>query len=114
MLVGADRIAANGDTANKIGTLSVAVLAQRWGVPFYVAAPSTTFDLNLTSGAAISIEERDASEVTHPFGQAITPAGVPAFNPAFDITPADLIAALIHEKGAIRPPFSDSIRSSLA
>jgi methylthioribose-1-phosphate isomerase len=114
VITGADRIAANGDVANKIGTLSVAIAAQRYGVPFYVAAPSTTFDLSLPTGAEIPIEQRSADEVTAWGGVASAPAGTPVFNPAFDVTPAELIAALIHEKGVIRPPYVESIRASLA
>jgi len=113
VVVGADRIAANGDAANKIGTLSVAIAAQRYGVPFYVAAPSTTFDLTLASGAEIPIEQRPAAEVVQFAGVPTAPDGIEVFNPAFDVTPAELITALIHEKGVIRPPYGESIRSSL-
>ena len=101
-IVGADRIAANGDTANKIGTYSVAVLAKEHGVPFYVAAPSSTFDLSLASGDAIPIEQRDPREVTHGMGRQTAPEGVKVYNPAFDVTPASLIAGIITEKGIIR------------
>lgn len=104
-IVGADRIAANGDTANKVGTLGVAVLAARYGVPFYVAAPSSTIDPSIPDGSAIPIEQREADEVRRFAGVATAPAGVPAFNPAFDVTPAALIAAIITEKGVIRPPY---------
>jgi methylthioribose-1-phosphate isomerase len=103
VLVGADRIAANGDTANKIGTYSVAVLAQYHGVPFYVAAPSSTFDLSLPTGDGIPIEQRDAREITHGMGRQTAPEGVKVYNPAFDVTPAALIAGIITEKGVIRP-----------
>jgi methylthioribose-1-phosphate isomerase len=113
VIVGADRIARNGDTANKIGTLSVALAAQRFGIPFYVAAPSTTIDLSLATGREIPIEERGADEVTTPFGRRTTPAGTPVFNPAFDVTPADLIAALIHEHGVVRPPYAETLPASL-
>ncbi len=113
-IVGADRIARNGDTANKVGTLSVALAAQRFGVPFYVAAPSTTFDLSLESGAAIPIEERAGSEVDRSFGVRIAPEGVGVFNPAFDVTPADLITAIVHEGGIVRPPFAERLPASLA
>ncbi|MFQ5598932.1 MAG: S-methyl-5-thioribose-1-phosphate isomerase [Candidatus Krumholzibacteriia bacterium] len=113
VVVGADRIARNGDTANKIGTLSVAVAAQRFGVPFYVAAPSTTFDLELASGREIPIEQRGASEVSAGFGAPTAPAAVDVFNPAFDVTPADLIAAIIHEHGVVRPPYERTIPESL-
>lgn len=103
VIVGADRIAANGDTANKIGTYSVAVLAHAHGIPFYVAAPSTTFDLTISSGAQIPIELRAASEITHGFGRATAPEGVNVYNPAFDVTPARLIQAIITERGIIDP-----------
>ena len=103
VIVGADRIAANGDTANKIGTYGVAVLAKAHGIPFYVAAPSSTFDLSLPSGDSIPIEQRDPREVTHGFGKQTAPDGVAVYNPAFDVTPAGLIAGLITEKGLIQP-----------
>ena len=103
-IVGADRIAANGDVANKIGTYGVAVLARYHGLPFYVAAPTSTLDLSIPSGAHIPIEARDPREVTHVQGLAhIAPDGVDVANPAFDVTPADLITAIITEKGAFRP-----------
>ena len=98
VVVGADRIAANGDTANKIGTYGVALLARAHGIPFYVAAPSSTFDLTIPDGSAIPIEQRDAREVTHGFGRQTAPTGVDVYNPAFDVTPADLIAGIITEK----------------
>src|SRR5437660_4832519 len=91
VFVGADRVAANGDTANKIGTYGVAILAHAHGIPFYVAAPSSTFDLACPSGEHIPIEQRDPREVTHGFGSATAPAGVQVYNPAFDVTPARLI-----------------------
>jgi len=103
VIVGADRIAANGDTANKIGTYGVAVLARAHGIPFYVAAPSSTFDLGLATGASIPIEQRDPREVTHGFGKQTAPVGVAVYNPAFDVTPAELITGLITEKGLIQP-----------
>ena len=103
VVVGADRIAANGDTANKIGTYGVALLARAHGIPFYVAAPSSTFDLSIPDGSAIPIEQRDAHEVTHGFGRQTAPTGVDVYNPAFDVTPAELIAGIITEKGVIRP-----------
>jgi methylthioribose-1-phosphate isomerase len=111
VVVGADRIAANGDTANKIGTYGVAVLARAHGVPFYVAAPSSTFDLTLADGAAIPIEERDPREVTHGFGRPTAPEGVRVYNPAFDVTPAPLIRGLITEKGLIEPVNAAAIRA---
>lgn len=113
VLVGADRIAANGDTANKIGTYGVALLAQAHGIPFYVAAPSSTFDLTLASGDAIPIEQRDASEVTHGFGRQTAPDGIHVYNPAFDVTPARLITGIITERGLIQPVSETSIRTML-
>jgi methylthioribose-1-phosphate isomerase len=103
VLVGADRIAANGDTANKIGTYGVAILAAAHGIPFYVAAPSGTFDLSIAGGQDIPIEQRDPREVTHGFGRQTAPEGVAVYNPAFDVTPADRISAIICERGVIRP-----------
>src|SRR5947209_17852147 len=97
VVVGAARIAANGDTANKIGTYGVALLAQAHGIPFYVAAPSSTFDLSLSSGESIPIEQRDPKEVTHGFGRQTAPEGICVYNPAFDVTPARLIAGIITE-----------------
>jgi methylthioribose-1-phosphate isomerase len=114
VVVGADRIAANGDTANKIGTYGVAVLARAHGIPFYVAAPASTFDLRLPSGAGIPIEQRDPREVTHGFGRQTAPDGVAVYNPAFDVTPADLIAGIITEKGVIQPVNEANIRARLA
>ena len=114
VIVGADRIAANGDTANKIGTYGVAVLARAHGVPFYVAAPSSTFDLDLAHGDGIPIEQRDAREVTHGFGKQTAPDGVAVYNPAFDVTPAGLITGLVTEKGVIRPVTEAAIRERLA
>jgi methylthioribose-1-phosphate isomerase len=109
VVVGADRIAANGDVANKIGTYSVAVLAHENGVPFYVAAPISTVDLSLASGAEIPIEERPSREVTEVLGMPIAPEGVHAAHPAFDVTPARLVTAFITERGVLRPPFSESL-----
>jgi methylthioribose-1-phosphate isomerase len=113
VVVGADRIAANGDTANKIGTYGVALLAQAHGIPFYVAAPSSTFDLSLGTGDAIPIEQRDAQEVTHGFGRQTAPDGIRVYNPAFDVTPARLIAAIITEKGLIQPVTVEAIRETV-
>jgi methylthioribose-1-phosphate isomerase len=110
VVVGADRIAANGDTANKIGTYQIAVLAHEHGVPFYVAAPFSTFDLSIASGEMIPIEERPAEEVTHFRGERIAPVGVAAAHPAFDVTPARLIAAIICERGVARAPYAESLR----
>jgi len=109
VMVGADRIAANGDTANKIGTYSVAVLAHAHGIPFYVAAPTTTFDLTLASGELIPIEQRAASEITHGFGRQTAPDGIGVYNPAFDVTPARLIKAIVTEKGIIEPVNGENI-----
>ena len=105
VLVGADRIAANGDVANKVGTLGLAILARRAGVPFYVVAPSSSIDASLPDGAHIPIEHRAHDEVVRFGGLATTPAGVEAYNPAFDVTPADLIDAIVTERGVYRPPF---------
>lgn len=112
-VVGADRIAANGDAANKIGTYTVAVLAMAHGVPFYVAAPSSTFDFSLSSGESIPIEERDPAEITHGMGKQTAPDGVQVYNPAFDVTPAELITAFITEKGVLRPPFMENLAAAL-
>jgi methylthioribose-1-phosphate isomerase len=103
VITGADRIAANGDTANKIGTFSVATLAKVFGIPFYVAAPATTFDLSIATGADIPIEQRAAEEVTRGLGLQTAPEGAAVYNPAFDVTPARLIAAIITDRGVIRP-----------
>ena len=114
VVVGADRIAANGDTANKIGTYGVALAARAHGIPFYVAAPSSTFDLELPDGSRIPIEQRDPSVVTGGFGRPTAPEGVDVYNPAFDVTPAELVAAIITERGVIRPVDAESIRRTLA
>ncbi|MCD6551127.1 S-methyl-5-thioribose-1-phosphate isomerase [Thermotoga sp.] len=113
VVVGADRIALNGDTANKIGTYSLAVLARRNSVPFYVAAPTSTIDPTIKSGDEIPIEERRAEEVTHCGGSRIAPEGVKVLNPAFDVTENSLITAIITEKGVIRPPFEENIKKIL-
>jgi len=113
VVVGADRIAANGDTANKIGTYGVALLAKAHGLPFYVAAPSSTFDLSLPDGSTIPIEQRDPREITHGYGRATAPEGVDVYNPAFDVTPAALIAGIVTERGIIRPVTSEMIRKIL-
>jgi methylthioribose-1-phosphate isomerase len=114
VIVGADRIASNGDTANKIGTYSIAVLAHENGVPFYVAAPRSTIDMSLASGEQIPIEERSSTEVTHLAGVAIAPAEVPARHPAFDVTPHRYITAIITERGVARAPFIESLRALFA
>jgi methylthioribose-1-phosphate isomerase len=113
VIVGADRIAANGDTANKIGTYGVALLAAAHNIPFYVAAPSSTFDLSIPDGSKIPIEQRGEPEITEGFGRRTAPAGVKVYNPAFDVTPARLIAGIVTEKGLIRPVNEASIRSVL-
>ncbi len=113
VVVGADRIAANGDVANKIGTYSVAVLAKENGVPFYVAAPVSTFDLSLPSGDAIPIEHRSAAEVTHVFGVPIAPENIAVANPAFDVTPARYVSAIICERGVAGPPYEESLKNML-
>ena len=105
VVVGADRIAANGDTANKIGTYSLAIAARYHAIPFYVAAPFSTIDLSLPTGDSIPIESRDDTEMTHINGVRIAPEGVPVLNPSFDVTPGDLITAFITERGVIKPPF---------
>ncbi|WP_044277196.1 MULTISPECIES: S-methyl-5-thioribose-1-phosphate isomerase [Caldilinea] len=110
VLFGADRVAANGDVANKIGTYKLAVVARENGIPVYAAVPTSTIDLNLTSGDEIPIEERSAEEVTHIDGVAIAPAGVPVYNPAFDVTPHRYITAIITEEGVCYPPFDLSLR----
>jgi methylthioribose-1-phosphate isomerase len=109
VVVGADRIAANGDVANKIGTYGLAHLAAAHGIPFYVAAPTSTFDLSLASGDAIPIEERDGREITHAFGRATAPEGIAVYNPAFDVTPARLIRAIVCERGVISPVTTEAI-----
>jgi methylthioribose-1-phosphate isomerase len=111
VIVGADRIAANGDTANKIGTYSVSILAKEHGIPFYVAAPFNTIDLATATGEGIPIEQRNPVEVTHSNGKQMTPDGVGIENPAFDVTPAKYITAIITERGVLRAPFGESIRA---
>src|SRR5436190_9430159 len=110
VVVGADRIAANGDTANKIGTYAVAVLAREHQIPFYVAAPLSTIDLDTPSGRDIPIEERNAREVTHVGGAQVAPDGALVWNPAFDVTPHDLIAGIITERGILRAPYLESLK----
>src|SRR6185295_16988529 len=114
VIVGADRIAANGDTANKIGTYTVAVLANAHGVPFYIAAPWSTIDVNCPNGASIPIEERSAAEVTSMNGVSIAPEGISVRHPAFDVTPARLISAIITDQGVLRKPYDESIRRVFA
>src|SRR6202046_1064021 len=110
IIVGADRVAANGDVANKIGTYTVAILAKEHGIPFYVAAPFSTIDLATSDGSKIPIEQRGAREVTHIAGKQMVPDGVEVENPAFDVTPAKYVAAIITEKGIARAPYEDSLR----
>jgi methylthioribose-1-phosphate isomerase len=112
VVVGADRIAANGDTANKIGTYSVAVLAREHKIPFYVAAPLSTIDLNTPDGDHIPIEERNAREVTHVGPSQVVPEGARVWNPAFDVTPHRFIAGIITERGIFRPPYTESLKSA--
>jgi len=114
VLVGADRVAANGDVANKIGTYKLAVLAQENGIPFYSVAPTSTVDLSLPSGEQITIEERDPSEVTHIGGVCITPEGVSVYNPAFDVTPHRYITGIVTEEGIVAPPFGPGLRRAKA
>lgn len=111
VVVGCDRVAANGDVANKIGTYGIAVLARRHNIPFYVAGPTSSIDLECPSGAEVPIEQRNPREVSHIFGRAVTPRGVRILNPAFDITTHDLISAIITEKGVITAPFNQNLRA---
>ena len=113
IVVGADRVARNGDVANKIGTYTLACLAQRHRVPFYVASPISTFDLSLESGDQIPVEERDENEVLTLLGKSVAPVGARAVNPAFDITPASLICGIITEKGVIQHPMAENIQKIL-
>ena len=110
-IVGADRIASNGDVANKIGTYGLAILAREHGVPFYVAAPVSTLDMELASGAEIPIEKRDAAEVRKGMGKPTAPDAVPVYNPAFDVTPCGLVSAIISEKGVARAPYEPALRA---
>jgi methylthioribose-1-phosphate isomerase len=110
VIVGSDRIAGNGDVANKFGTYSVAVLAHEHGLPFYAVAPTSTFDLTLTSGDQIPIEQRDPAEVTHVRGVRIAPEGIRVVNPAFDVTPNKYVTAIVCENGIARAPYVESMR----
>ena len=114
VLVGADRIAANGDVANKIGTYSLAVLAEAHEIPFYVAAPASTFDLSVPNGDHIPIEQRPSEEITAGFGKPTAPEGVKTYNPAFDVTPAHYITGIVTEHGILRPPYTESIEAQIA
>jgi methylthioribose-1-phosphate isomerase len=111
VIVGTDRTAANGDVANKIGTYPLAVLARRHNVPFYVAAPLSSVDLTCETGEQIPIEQRSSGELTEFGGKQLTPKGVSVFNPAFDITPAELVTAIVTERGIAYPPFTESLAS---
>ncbi|MBM4262948.1 MAG: S-methyl-5-thioribose-1-phosphate isomerase [Deltaproteobacteria bacterium] len=114
VVVGCDRVAANGDVANKIGTYTVAVLAKRHGIPFYVAGPTSSIDIDCPTGKDIPIEQRDPKEVSHIFGKELAPKGMKIFNPAFDVTAQELISAIITEKGVIQPPYRQNIRSHVS
>jgi methylthioribose-1-phosphate isomerase len=109
VIVGTDRVAANGDVANKIGTLSVAINAKHFGIPFYVAAPTSSIDMRIKSGAEIPIEERPGEEISKGLGRQTAPEGVEIYNPAFDVTPAELVSAIITEKGVVRAPYGRSL-----
>jgi len=111
VIVGADRITARGDTANKIGTYGVAIAAKHHGVPFYVAAPTSTFDLSIVDGNEIPIEQRKSEEITCAFGRRTAPEGVSVYNPAFDVTPAELITAIVTERGVIHPVDEQHVRA---
>jgi methylthioribose-1-phosphate isomerase len=110
VIVGADRIARNGDVANKIGTYTLAVLAKEHKIPFYVAAPLSTFDWTIQTGRKIPIEERDPDEVAAPWGKRLTPEWIEVRNPAFDVTPHRYVSAIVTERGIIRPPFADGVQ----
>jgi methylthioribose-1-phosphate isomerase len=114
VIVGTDRVAANGDVANKIGTFSVAILAKEFGIPFYVAAPTSSIDMKLSSGDLIPIEERNPDEVAFGFGKRTAPEGVAIYNPAFDITPHRYITAIITERGVVREPYTESLREIMS
>ncbi|MFR2971207.1 MAG: s-methyl-5-thioribose-1-phosphate isomerase, partial [Christensenellaceae bacterium] len=114
VLVGADRIAANGDCCNKVGTMGVAIMAKHFGIPFYVLAPTSTVDMSISSGEEIVIEQRRAEEVTDMwYEKKMAPEGVKVYNPAFDVTPAELVSAIITERGIINAPYKDSLREMM-
>jgi methylthioribose-1-phosphate isomerase len=113
VITGADRIAANGDAANKIGTYGVAVLAKHHGIPFYVAAPYSTFDMSLASGDEIPIELRGGEEITNGFGTRTAPTGIATYSPAFDVTPAELIAGIVTDRGIISPVTAENVRKMI-
>jgi methylthioribose-1-phosphate isomerase len=110
VIVGTDRVAANGDVANKIGTFAVAILAKHFGIPFYVAAPTSSIDLSLPTGQQIPIEQRHPDEISRGFGRQTAPTGVDIYNPAFDVTPANLVTAIITEHGIAQPPYGDTLQ----
>jgi methylthioribose-1-phosphate isomerase len=110
VIVGTDRVAANGDIANKIGTMSVAILARHFNIPFYIAAPSTTVDINTPEGKDIPIEERNSEEITNWYGRKIAPDSIKVYNPAFDVTPHDLITAIVTDRGIIYPPYTENVK----
>jgi len=114
VIVGCDRVAANGDVANKIGTYMIAVLAKRHNIPFYVAGPTSSIDINCPSGKDIPIEQRDPKEVSHMFGKPLAPKGTKVFNPAFDVTAQELVSAIITERGVINPPYQQNIRNHVS
>jgi methylthioribose-1-phosphate isomerase len=114
VIVGTDRVAANGDVANKIGTLGVAILARHFGIPFLVAAPTSSIDLSLATGAEIPIEERDGREISQGLGRTTAPPDVDIYNPAFDVTPSELVTAIITEKGVVRAPYVETLKSVVA
>jgi len=114
VIVGTDRTAANGDVANKIGTYQIAVLAKRHGIPFYVAAPTSSIDLDCASGACIPIEERDPAEVTHIAGRRVAAANVGVFNPAFDVTPVELVTGIVTEHGVVTSDFNAGLAEKVA
>ena len=109
VIVGCDRVAANGDAANKIGTLNVSILAKHFGIPMYIAAPTPTIDMNCPTGKNIPIEERDESEIKEINGKLIAPEGVKVYNPSFDVTPAENITAIVTEKGVVYPPYKENL-----
>jgi methylthioribose-1-phosphate isomerase len=114
IIVGADRIAANGDVANKIGTYSLAIVAREHGIPFYVAAPLSTIDFSLKTGMEIPIEERNCEEITHIYGKRVVPKGVKVWNPAFDVTPSKFITAIITDKGIAQKPYRRSMKKFIS
>ncbi|PID57885.1 S-methyl-5-thioribose-1-phosphate isomerase [candidate division KSB3 bacterium] len=114
VITGTDRVAANGDVANKIGTMSVAILARHFGIPVYIAAPTPTIDMNCPSGRDIPIEERAREEITHWYGHQIAPKGVKVFNPAFDVTPNEFVTAIVTERGIVKAPYTENLKSVLA